>query len=221
MNARLLLSIPLLVVLTTFAMAFAPAPIFEEPLEPSVPSILTAMQGTWSITSSFQGKGGSRGQVRIRDKTWTMTSSMAKGRERDVADYEILLDTSRNRVTLDSNRNLTARVTIFAPSSVRFATIPKTWSSNSDSTALTQAPKPWGCAESPATAQEAGLSILAASVGGLFHFITSWESPPDVEVPHPSFSAAVSLSAVSALPRPARWLKMRAMALILVVSIQN
>ena len=112
MNARLLLSIPLLVVLTTFATAFAPAPIYKEPVKPSVPSILTAMQGTWSITSSFQGKGRSRGQVRIRDKTWTMTSSMAKGRERDVADYEILLDTSRNPVTLDLKRNLTSQVTM-------------------------------------------------------------------------------------------------------------
>ena len=112
MHARLLLSIPLLVVLTAFAMAFNPAPVYKEPPKPVAQAIVTAMQGTWSLSLGSQGKGKSRRRVVIRDKTWTMPTSMAKGRERDGIDYEILLDTRRSPTTLDLKRNLTSQVTM-------------------------------------------------------------------------------------------------------------
>ena len=72
MNARLLLSMPLLAVLTTFAAAFAPAPVFREPPKPSLPVIAKAMQGTWSVSKA---KNKRLMRVRIEDKTWTNLST--------------------------------------------------------------------------------------------------------------------------------------------------
>ena len=48
MNARLALSMPLLV-LATCATAFAPAPVYKEPPKPPRSSLEKAMQGTWLL----------------------------------------------------------------------------------------------------------------------------------------------------------------------------
>jgi uncharacterized protein (TIGR03067 family) len=99
MNARLLLSIPFLVVAAGFAAAFAPAPVYKEPPRPSVPSIERAIQGTWSM--AYETKGKRRSRVRIDGKKWTMLSSAPGGAVREGFAYEILLDTSRSPAALD------------------------------------------------------------------------------------------------------------------------
>ena len=111
MHARLLLSIPLLIVLATFAAAFAPAPVFKEPAKPSLPAIAKAMQGTWSVALNSKGKSNRLMRVRIQDKTWT-NFSLSKGPARPAIAYEILLETNRTPVALDLKPNTTSRVTM-------------------------------------------------------------------------------------------------------------
>ena len=101
MTARLLLSIAFLVVVTTFAVAFNPAPVFREPPKPSASATLEAMQGTWSRTLNTKAKGKRAMRTRIKDKTWTNLSPARQGADRPGLDYEIHLDTTRTPVSLD------------------------------------------------------------------------------------------------------------------------
>ena len=104
MHARLPLSIFLLVVLTTFAVAFAPAPVFKEPPKPKVPEIVSAIQGTWDYQNNarFAARGGLMRTIRVRiqGNTWTYIY-ITNGVEREGAKYEIVLDAKQNPPTLD------------------------------------------------------------------------------------------------------------------------
>jgi uncharacterized protein (TIGR03067 family) len=116
MNARLMLSTPLLF-LATCAAAFAPAPVYKEPPKPTRSSLEQAMQGTWGRELLAKGKGGPprgvggrRSRVRIEGTTWRTLLSSPAGEERVGITYEMHLDARRDPPALDLKMPTSSRV---------------------------------------------------------------------------------------------------------------
>ena len=116
MNARLMLSMPLLF-LATCAAAFAPAPVYKEPPQPARSSLEKAMQGTWA--REHPGRGGMaparamvvrRQHIRIEGTSWKNFLPSPRGGDRVGIPYEMHLDTRRDPPALDLKMAASARV---------------------------------------------------------------------------------------------------------------